>query len=651
MKKTDFGISKGIIIGFLVAIVSILCCGVNTKAVTKPKQLKVLFTHDIHSHLESFPIMEDGEKVISGGFSRIRTLIKQQLEKAPDTLIIDAGDFSMGTLVQTVFDTEAAEIRLLGEIGCDVTTLGNHEFDFNSKGLANMLTVARDSGDKLPAMVLCNVDWDSMRKQGLSQNQQLLLEAFEKYGIKDYVVLQKGDVKIAVFGVFGKQSLEYAPTCELLFRDPVEASKEMVAKIKSEEDVDMIVCASHSGTNSDPKKSEDEILAKAVPDIDLIISGHSHTVLEKPIVYGNTTIVSCGEYGSRLGSLDMQQLDNGRWTVCDYELIPVTEDIAEDEETEQKIQKFMECVDEKYLSKYGYNRKQILAENKINFANLHDLLFIHEEQNMGNIISDAYIYAINNIDDCDKDDIDLAIVPAGIIRDTYSIGKITVEDVYNSFSLGIGEDGIPGYPLISVYLTGEELRTAAEVDASISDFMPTARLYCSGLYFTFNPNRMILNKVTDYYVTDRDGNRIEVDKNKLYHVVVDLYSARMLGSVTKLTHGLISIVPKNSEGVAVDRFEDQIIYDNGSELKAWVALASYIDSFKDTNGDGIGDVPETYGIMQGRKVVEDNKNIWNIIKNPNRYTMIIGVAVLLLAGIVFVLIKLIAKKVLKNKKS
>ena len=97
----------------------------------------------------------------------------------------------------------------------------------------------------------------------------------------------------------------------------------------------------------------------------------------------------------------------------------------------------MECVDEKYLSKYGYNRKQILAENKINFGKLHDLLFIHEEQNMGNIISDAYIYAINNIDDCDKDDIDLAIVPAGIIRDTYSIGNITVEDVYNYFSLGL----------------------------------------------------------------------------------------------------------------------------------------------------------------------------------------------------------------------
>lgn len=75
------------------------------------------------------------------------------------------------------------------------------------------------------------------------------------------------------------------------------------------------------------------------------------------------------------------------------------------------------------------------------------------------------------------------------------------------------------------------------------------------------------------------------------------------------------------------------------------------DTYKDTNGDGIGDVPETYGIMQGRKVVEDNKNIWNIIKNPNRYTMIIGAAVLLLAGIVFALGKLIAKKILKNKKS
>lgn len=61
----------------------------------------------------------------------------------PDTLVLDGGDFSMGTLIQTVYDTEAAELRMLGQIGCDVTTLGNHEFDYQSKGLADMLNAAK----------------------------------------------------------------------------------------------------------------------------------------------------------------------------------------------------------------------------------------------------------------------------------------------------------------------------------------------------------------------------------------------------------------------------------------------------------------------------------------------------------------------------
>ena len=75
---------------------------------------------------------------------------------------------------------------------------------------------------------------------------------------------------------------------------------------------------------------------------------------------------------------------------------------------------------------------------------------------------------------------------------------------------------MPGYPLISVYLTGKELKTAAEIDASVSDFMTTARLYSSGLNFTYNPNRMILNKVTDVYLDDGNGGRIELEDDKLF---------------------------------------------------------------------------------------------------------------------------------------
>ena len=140
-----------------------------------------------------------------GGFARINTLIQEQKAKNPDTLVIDGGDFSMGTLIQTVFETQAAEIRMLGYMGCDVTTLGNHEFDYRSKGLANMLNSAAESGDDLPAMVVCNVDWESMEAAGLSEGQQLIRDAFDEYGVSDYVVLEKGDTDIAVVGVFGKE--------------------------------------------------------------------------------------------------------------------------------------------------------------------------------------------------------------------------------------------------------------------------------------------------------------------------------------------------------------------------------------------------------------------------------------------------------------
>ncbi|MEE1242495.1 MAG: metallophosphoesterase, partial [Frisingicoccus sp.] len=98
------------------------------------KMVDVMFVHDTHSHLNAFTTVEDGQSQVIGGFARIQTLINEQKEKNPDTLLLDAGDFSMGTLIQTVFEEEAAELRMLGSMGFDATTLGNHEFDYGAKG-------------------------------------------------------------------------------------------------------------------------------------------------------------------------------------------------------------------------------------------------------------------------------------------------------------------------------------------------------------------------------------------------------------------------------------------------------------------------------------------------------------------------------------
>ena len=637
---------RGRLLASLLAAVCLLTQTAETRPVSakENKKVDIMFTHDLHSHLNSFTTVTEEGTTEVGGFARMKTLIDGQKEKNPDTLLLDAGDFSMGTLVQTVYEQQAAELRMLGELGFDAATLGNHEFDYRSKGLANMLQTAADSGDVLPQMLVCNVDWEAMEEAGLSEGQQQLRAGFDAYNIKDYAVFQKGNVRVAVLGVFGKDALACAPTCELLFRDPIEAVRETVEEIKEKEDADLIVCISHSGIWEDESKSEDEILAKSVPALDLIVSGHTHTELSEPIVHNDTSIVSVGEYGKKLGSLSMEQKENGRWKVTDYSRIAVTADIPADAGVQERVNGFMAAVDDGYLKEFGYTKDMVLAQNdSVAFAGLEELGEVHTEHNLGNLMADAFVYAVENADGGEP--VDVAVVPSGCVRDTYGIGDITVEKVFDSYSLGIGADGVPGYPLISVYLTGEELKIAAEIDASVSDYMTTARLYTSGFQFSFNPNRLILNKVTDASLVDESGGRIELEDDKLYRVVADLYSGQMLSEVTAMSYGLLSIVPKNADGTPIENFEDVIIMENGRELKAWDAIARYMRSFPDTDGDSISNIPASYSEDKGRKQVENSRNIFDLLKNPNKYAAMIAAVVLILILVVVLLIRLVLKLV------
>lgn len=625
-------------------------------AAEEEKCVSVLFTHDMHSHINSFQTVYQGEDVDIGGFARIQTIIGRKRSQDPETLLVDGGDFSMGSLFQTVYETQASELRLMGAMGYDATTFGNHEFDFRSKGLENMLYTAAGSGEELPALLVCNVDWTDMGTE-----QEEIRAAFDTYGVKDYEIVEKNGVRIALIGVFGEDALACAPTCALSFQDPAEAVAETVKEIQAKEEADMLVCLSHCGTNEDKKKSEDEILAQKVPALDLIISGHSHTTLEEPLVYGDTYIVSAGEYGKAVGSFNMIQKGDNRWELRDYELISTTAEIPEDAEIKEKIAEFEKTIDEDYLSLFGYTANQVLAHNQYEFSTVHDLEQEHTEHNLGNLMADAYVYAVETAEGYDGIPVDMAVVPSGTIRDTYVPGDITVEDVFNSFSLGIGKDGIPGYPLVSVYLTGKELKTAAEIDASISDFMKTARLYMSGMNITYNPHRLILNKATDVYLTRGDngmvlpggngGNveRIELEDDKLYRVVADLYSGQMLSTVTDMSYGILSLVPKYADGTPVTDFEDCIVYDGDMELKAWAGIAGYIASFE-AGEDGIANVPEYYGEDQGRKVVEDKKDLGSLLKSPNKYAVMIVAVILAVVAVLAVMIIAVAKLWKKARK-
>lgn len=628
-------------LGLAAALLLGIWCEVPVMGAASPRQVDVIFTHDTHSHLNSFQTVVDGRSAQMGGFARIKTIIDQKKEEAPEALVLDGGDFSMGTLFQTVFEEEASELRVMGMLGYDATTLGNHEFDYRSQGLANMLGTARDSGDPVPALLVCNVDWSNM-----NEDRQLLRDAFDDYGMKDYMMVERDGVNIAILGVFGIDALACAPTCALEFEDPVEAVKETVAEIEEKENADMIICMSHCGTSDIAGKSEDEELAQAVPELDLIVSGHSHTLLEEPIVYGDTVIVSAGEYGSHVGEVSFTEKENGRWSIASYEIIPVDMSVPADEEVQARIDSFQESIDSTYLAQFGLTADQVLCENGYAFSPLNDLYDVHTEHNLGDIISDAYVFGAEQA--LDGEQVDVAVVPSGTIRDTYVPGEIRVTDVFNSFSLGIGPDGVPGYPLIKVYLSGEELRTMAEIDASVSDYMTSARLYCSGFHMTYNPHRIILNKVTDVWL-EKDGEQRELEDDRLYCVVADLYSGQMLSAVTDMSYGLLSVVPKHADGTPVEDFEECIIYDVDQELKAWVAIARYMQSFE-ADEDGVPQMPEYYSGLHDRKVVDEDTSLGARFSNLNKYVALMAGVILLVVLILVILVIVVVKVIKKIRK-
>lgn len=532
-------------------------------------KVSILVSHDMHSHLEKFP--------------KIRTLIKQTKKQNPASFVLDAGDFSMGTPYQTIYKQEASELRMMGAVGYDVTTIGNHEFDYRSKGLASMLNAARNSKDKLPKIVQANIDWErTMDDPELSKDAMNLKSAMMAVGVKDYTVVERGGVKIAVFGIFGKESANYAPESGTYFKDPVETAKDVVEKIRAHEKVDMIVCVSHSGTNQDnPEDSEDEILAAEVDGIDLIVSGHSHTRFDEPVVVNDTVLASVGQYNNNLGRLEFVKKD-GKWILDTYKLIPLGNNVKNDARTEARVEEFKGLVNKKYFSDFGYSWDTVLAKNNVAFSDIDEFALEQGEDPLGSLIADSYKYGVKQAEGKNYEHVDVAVAPAGVIRGSFDKGNITVSDAFNALSLGTGKDGVAGYPLVSVYLTGKELKLAAEIDISISDIMGPARLYMSGISYTYNPHRLILNKAYDIEYVNAKGDAEEFDDDKLYRVVADLYSAQMLATVNSISKGLLSIVPKNKDGSDVTDFEDCIIYNkDGSELKEWYALASYIDDFKE----------------------------------------------------------------------
>ena len=624
---------------FLLVLCLCLPLALPAAAEAETKQVTILFTHDLHSHLLPAEGEDGGEY---GGYARLMTVIKMVKEQYPDAILIDGGDFSMGSLFQTAYPTSALELRIMGAMGYDATTFGNHEFDYLPSGLASMLNTAADCGEPVPAIVDANYLPPQEGEEGYGEDAAAVWDALENYGVKDYILLERGGVYFVLFGLTGYDSNDCAPNSGMILEDPAVAAQRVVDEATAEcvekYGVEPVVIAlSHSGTSGG--EGEDYELAQKVEGIHLIISGHTHTTLTAPIEVGETAIVSAGEYGKYLGVVQLQYTTKGTAVWTEYTLISIDETVDEDPEIAALVESYKAEVEENYLSDYGMSFDQVLTTNSYQFDTVDQVYDTAHESTLGNVFSDAYKWAVER---ATGETVDAALTASGVVRESIPVGEVTVSDIFNAASLGVGTEG----ELIGIYLTGADLKNALEVDASVYPLMHSAQLFFSGVEYSFNTNRMIFNKVDYAMLRRNDGTLEAIDDEKLYHVVAGMYMGQMLGSVEKTSMGLLSITPRDSEGnpIATADLKDHVVRDeDGTPVKEWYAIASYLDQMGE-------EMDEQYAQTDGRKVVYSSLNPVKLLRNANKFTYILLAAVLVLVLIVVFITRGVIRLVKKRKK-
>ena len=359
-----------------------------------------------------------------GGYARLATLIAERTkaDKAlGPVLVLDAGDYSMGTAFAAASREIGGELELMSHMGYDATTFGNHEFDLGPDGLGKAIGVAVKAG-KIPALVASNTTF--------TKDDATLadLQCLAKDGaIRRYVVIERGGMRFGIFGVLGKEAQIYTSGAAASFSDAIETAKEMVKVLRETEKVDVVIALSHGGVEKgeDGRYGDgDDVRVANVPGVDIVIGGHSHTELHEAImVNGRTPVVQTGLQSRNLGELVIT-LDGGKIAVQSYRLYPINDSIAGDRAVADEIDKLKKMVTTAVFASRGYSVDQPLAIASQDLPNT--FTDIAAGTPLANLCTDAFRKATKA---------DIGFTANGMMRAGLIRGKSGVQTVYDVFAV------------------------------------------------------------------------------------------------------------------------------------------------------------------------------------------------------------------------
>jgi 5'-nucleotidase / UDP-sugar diphosphatase len=608
-----------------VALAAALGAGqVRTDAAGGELRFTIIHTSDEHAALLPSPLVEyrPGEADRArGGFARLASLVEavraENAATGEPVLLTSAGDFMSGTPFSwLLLEGEAPELTLMAALGYDVVTLGNHEFDFGSERLAEYLeTAGFPNAAGRTAIVATNARPPAghpLADRGIRRT---------------HLVTLANGLRVGFVGLLGEGAARYAPAAApVAFADAQEAAAEGVAALRRQ-GAQVVIAVTHSGL------AEDRALVRAVPGIDLVLGGHDHLLPDELLAEAGTPIVHAGEYLQQAARLELAfDPDGGGLRIRNAEagvpwLVPLDHSVPESPWMAARVEAYRGQVEERLRDLTG-GRVGDLGQTVARSGFTVPATPRIGEMPMGGFVADAMRAAAAA---ATGTPVDVAFQASGQIRgdlvpgaSDWNRGAVSAYDLASTVGLGTGPDGAPGYPMVSVWLTGDEVRRVLEVSVLLSGLMGSSYfLQVSGLEARYDPRRAVLGRIpvrgtpipTGRAVLSAervgdDGGRGPLSRGDttLYHVVTDRYVASFLPMVGRVVPRFL-VEPKTRDGSPIADLDDAIVRRDGRELKVWQAVLEHAGA-QPAGPGGEPWIAERYAAPEGRLVATRGVPLW-----------------------------------------
>lgn len=523
-----------------------------TVQAAEPNTVKITIVHTNDTHAR----VKEGDGM---GFAKISSLIHKIKQENPNTLVLDAGDTFHGQTIATLNEGESIT-QIMNIIGYTAMAPGNHDFNYGYERLVEL--------------------------DGLTDFPILAANVKKADGadlFTPYVISEVAGLKVGIFGLATPETTYKTHPDNvkgIVFMDPIKAASEMTALLKDKTDI--LVCIAHLGMDAASADTSIKV-AEAVEDIDLIIDGHSHTVLEQGQLVGKTMIASTGEYDKNLGTVEIT-VDAGKITDIKAKLI--TADEAAEATPDEAIVKAIEEIE----SKQAEILSEVVGKTEVDLQGARELVR-KSETNLGNLITDAMVSLTGA---------DCALTNGGGIRASIPAGNITKGNVIEVLPFG-------NY-IVTKKVTGADIKAALEHGTSAYPELLGGFPHVSGITYVIDTARPVGDRVVDIRVKGK-----ALDPNAFYTLATNDFMAAGGDNYTMFADNAIE-----NEYSGLD--EAVIIY-----IQAKGTIAPKAEG-RITVVDGTPEEPQYYIVKKGdwlRKIARMFNTTWqklaelNQLKNPD----------------------------------